>query len=254
MRFQPCGDAAATGSDRIHYLLWHSEMCGGVVLEEFWWLLQSGSSSPDRALSAYRICRQVFLQKRSVGVMGTGYVRNLCNPKFTKIALQQKDYFDVAWQLGTQVHSDATSDENSDAKAAVDKEWWKKLETIPAWNLDKVKSKKEVVLGAQRDESQLCHTDGHMSPPKCRVVTKNYSSTKAESCSEVIIVKDHLGAYAVFTEQSSSASQMIAAKVMDFVAILPGCDGQAADAVSASTQAKLEGAPRLLRIHQIRMF
>ena len=31
-----------------------------------------------------------------------------------------------------------------DAKAAVDKEW-KKLETIPAWDVRKVKSKKEVI-------------------------------------------------------------------------------------------------------------
>ena len=38
-----------------------------------------------------------------------------------------------------------------DAKAAVDKEW-KKLETIPAWQLDKVKSKKEVILEAQKDK------------------------------------------------------------------------------------------------------
>ena len=37
-----------------------------------------------------------------------------------------------------------------DAKAAVDKEW-KKLEIIPAWNLEKTKSKKEVNLEAQRD-------------------------------------------------------------------------------------------------------
>ena len=47
------------------------------------------------------------------------------------------------------------------------------------------------------------------------------------------IVKDDSGAYAVFTEQGSSASQMIAAKAMDVIARLPGCDGQAADAVSA---------------------
>ena len=61
-------------------------------------------------------------------------------------------------------------------------------------------------------------------------------------------VEEDSGAYAFFAEQSSSASQMIAAKVMDIIARLPGCDAQAADAVSASTQAKLEGAPRLLRI------
>ena len=36
-----------------------------------------------------------------------------------------------------------------------------------------------------------------------------------------------------FTEQGSSVSQMAAAKIMDVSARLPGCDGQAADAVSA---------------------
>ena len=36
-----------------------------------------------------------------------------------------------------------------DAKASVDKEW-KKLQTIPAWDVSKVKSKKEVIKGAQK--------------------------------------------------------------------------------------------------------
>ena len=54
-----------------------------------------------------------------------------------------------------------------DAKAAVDK-GWKKLETIPAWQLDKVKSKKAVILEAQRDKkSPLCCIDGHLSSHKC---------------------------------------------------------------------------------------
>ena len=39
---------------------------------------------------------------------------------------------------------------------------------------------------------------------------------------------------------------MIAAKVMDVIASLPGCAGQAADSVSAYTQVKMEDAPRLL--------
>ena len=50
------------------------------------------------------------------------------------------------------------------------------------------------------------------------------------------IVKDDSGAYAVFAEQGSSASQMTAATEMDVSARLPGCDGQTADAVSAYTQ------------------
>ena len=62
------------------------------------------------------------------------------------------------------------------------------------------------------------------------------------------IVKDDSGSYAVFTEQGSSASQMTAAKVMDTISRLPGCEGQAADAVSAYTHVKMEDAPKLLNI------
>ena len=61
-------------------------------------------------------------------------------------------------------------------------------------------------------------------------------------------VKDNSGTYAVFTEQGSSASQMTAAKVMDIISRLPGCDGQAADAVSAYTPIKMKDAPKLLKI------
>ena len=62
------------------------------------------------------------------------------------------------------------------------------------------------------------------------------------------IVKGDSGSYAVFIEQGSSASQMTAAKVMDIISRLPGCGGQAADAVSAYTQVKMEDAPKLLEI------
>ena len=60
-------------------------------------------------------------------------------------------------------------------------------------------------------------------------------------------MKDFSGSYAVFTEQGS-ASQMTAAKVMDTISRLPGCAGQAADAVSAKHQVKMEDAPKLLKI------
>ena len=59
-------------------------------------------------------------------------------------------------------------------------------------------------------------------------------------------MKDDSGAHAVLTEQGSSASQMTAAEIKDVIARLPGCDGQAADAVSAYTQVKMEDAPRVL--------
>ena len=47
------------------------------------------------------------------------------------------------------------------------------------------------------------------------------------------IVKNDSGSHAVFTEQGSSATQMTAAKAMVVISRLPGCAGQAADAVSA---------------------
>ena len=62
------------------------------------------------------------------------------------------------------------------------------------------------------------------------------------------IAKDDSGSCAVFIEQGSSASQMIAAKIMDIISRLLGCAGQAADAVPAYTQVKMEDAPKLLKI------
>ena len=41
---------------------------------------------------------------------------------------------------------------------------------------------------------------------------------------------------------------MTAAQIMDIISRLPGCDGQAADAVSAYTQVKMEDAHNLLKI------
>ena len=61
-------------------------------------------------------------------------------------------------------------------------------------------------------------------------------------------MKDDSGSYAVCTDQGSSASQMTAAKVMDIRSRIPGCAGQAADAVSAYTQVKMEDVPSLLKI------
>ena len=60
-----------------------------------------------------------------------------------------------------------------DAKDAVGKEW-KKLETIPAWQLERVKSKNEVILEAQRDKNKvhfassmdMCHFKNAELEPK----------------------------------------------------------------------------------------
>ena len=127
------------------------------------------------------------------------------------------------------------------AKAAVDKEW-EKLEKISAWNLTKVKSKKQVI-----DEARTSGATVHFASLMdiCHLKNAELEAKHQKYKGRVVlrgdIVKDNSGSYAVFTEQGSSASQMTAAKIMDIISRWPGCDGQAADAVSAYTQVKMEG-------------
>ena len=134
------------------------------------------------------------------------------------------------------------------AKAAVDKEW-EKLEKISAWNLTKVKSKKTVI-----DEARTMGATVHFASLMdiCHLKNAELEAKHQKYKGRVVlrgdIVKDDSGSYAVFTEQGSSASQMTAAKIMDIISRLPGCDGQAADAVSAYTQVKMEDAHKLLKI------
>ena len=134
------------------------------------------------------------------------------------------------------------------AKAAVDKEG-EKLEKISAWNLTKVKSKKQVI-----DEARTSGATVHFASLMdiCHLKNAELEAKHQKYKGRVVlrgdIVKDNSGAYAVFTEQGSSASQMTAAKIMDIISRLPGCDGQAADAVSGYTQVKMEDAHKLLKI------
>ena len=132
-----------------------------------------------------------------------------------------------------------------DAKAAVEKNW-EKLEKVPAWQLTKVRNKKKVIEEARNygrkvhfaSLMDLCHLKNSELEPK-------YQKYKGRVELRGDIVKDDSGSYAVFTEQGSSASQMTAAKVMDIISRQPGCARQAADAVSAYTQVKMEDAPTL---------
>ena len=136
------------------------------------------------------------------------------------------------------------------AKAAVDKEW-EKLEKISAWNLTKIRSKKEVI-----DEARTSGAKVHFASLMdiCHLKNAELEAKHQKYKGRVVlrgdIVKDDSGSYAVFTEQGSSASQMTAAKMMDIISRLPGCDGQAADAVSAYTQVKMEDAQKLLKIQK----
>ena len=66
-----------------------------------------------------------------------------------KITFRRGYNFDKSLQFGAQIYTDASSDEKFRDKER------KKLETRPAWQLDRVKSKKEVSLEAQRDKKKV---------------------------------------------------------------------------------------------------
>ena len=115
--------------------------------------------------------------------------------------------------------------------------------------MTKVRSKTDVIQVAQK-EGRTVHFAALMDT--CHLKKAEMEPKSQEYKGRVILwddmVKDDFGSHAVFTEQGSSASQMTAAKIMDGIARLPGCAGQAADAVSAYTQVKMKGAPTLSKI------
>ena len=96
--------------------------------------------------------------------------------------------------------------------------------------------------------SSFCIINGHMSSAKNAELEAKHQKYQGPVVLRDDIVKDDSGSNAVFIEQGSSASQMTAARIMDIISRLPGCDGQAADAVSAYTQVKMEDAHKLLKI------
>ena len=91
-----------------------------------------------------------------------------------------------------------------DAKAAVDREW-KKLETIPAWDVRKVKSKKDVIKEAQKSSNKvhfaslmdLCHLKNSELEPQ-------FQKYQGRVVLRGDIVKDDSGAYAVLSDYCST--------------------------------------------------
>ena len=109
-----------------------------------------------------------------------------------------------------------------------------KSETKKRWSKKQGKNGRKVHFASLRD---LCHLKHSELEPK-------FQKYKGRVVLRGDIVKDDSGSYALLTEQGSSASQMTAAKVMDIISWLPGCGGQAADAVSAYTQVKMDKWPK----------
>ena len=137
--------------------------------------------------------------------------------------------------FGTQIYSYASCHEDSRGKSSGG-QGMGTIGEISAWDLTKVRSKKEVIDEARTKGIKvhfaslmdICHS-------KNAELEAKHQKSKGRVVLRGDIVKDDSGSCAVFTEQGSSASQMTAAKFMDIISRLPGCAGQAADAVSAYT-------------------
>ena len=86
--------------------------------------------------------------------------------------------------------------------------------------------------------------------PNWRQSTKN---TKVELCSEATLWKMILDLMQRLQNKVHQHLKWQQQKVMDIISRLTGCAGQAADAVSAYTQDKMEDAPNLLKIPKIGM-
>ena len=99
-----------------------------------------------------------------------------------------------------------------------------KFEKISAWNLTKVRSKKDVIDEARTKGAKvyfaslmdICHMK------KNAELEAKHQKYKGRVVLRGDIVNDHSGSCAVFTEQGSSASQMTADKIMDIIFRLSG--------------------------------
>ena len=171
-------------------------------------------------------------------------IRNL---QITKTILQEMVRIHYSITIWSQIYSYASSYEDSGSESSSG-QGMGKIGEIFGVEPDKNQKQKEVIDEARTSGAtvqfaslmDICHL-------KNAELEAKHRKYKGRVVLRGDIVKDNSGAYAVFTEQGSSASQMTAAKIMDIISRLPGCNGQAADAVSANTQVKMEDAHKLFK-------
>ena len=80
-----------------------------------------------------------------------------------------------------------------------------RLEKIPAWQLTKVRNKKEVIEEA-RNKGRKVHFASLMDHLKNSELEPQFQKYKGRVARRGDIVKDDSGSYAVFTEQGSSSA------------------------------------------------
>ena len=121
---------------------------------------------------------------------------------------------------------------------------------ISAWNLTNVRNKKEVIHEA-RTKGVTVHFAPLMDTShlkKCWLGDKAPKIQRSSCIPRWYCERWFLILCSIHWTRISSVSRMTAGKVMYIISRLPGCAGQAADAVSAYTQVIMEDAPTLLKI------
>ena len=122
------------------------------------------------------------------------------------------------------------------AQLALKKEW-DKLKDKDAWDYDSVRERADVEEEARRT-GVMIHLGSLMA--FCHI--KNYQlgedqwSFKGRVVFRGDNVKDENGQFAVFSEQGANASHLMAARMVDAVAHMPGMGGEDSDATGAYTQ------------------
>ena len=115
-------------------------------------------------------------------------------PKRHEDHIEEKRNIERSLQFGAQSYSDATSDGNSRCE---NRSGQGMEEAPPAWHVDKMRSKKEVILEAPEEKnSPLCSFGGNLSSKNTKLEQKYLKFQKTKSCSK-IIVKNDSGSYAV---------------------------------------------------------
>ena len=130
-----------------------------------------------------------------------------------------------------------------DAKAAAGKEEEKMKEVASMGGEEKSTGDR---AGTTRSPNSSFSTLMDMCYLKNSALGPNFQKCKGCCCAETRCCEGRFRLVCSVPEQGSSASQMTAATVLHAIFGLPGCSGQASDAVSAYTQVKLEYAPKHL--------
>ena len=138
-----------------------------------------------------------------------------------------------------------------DAEGTVEKNW-ETLQKWPAWQLTNIKSRCVGHSGSRKEQRtvhfsmlmDICHLKNADLEPKCQ------KYEKAELCSMGHCNRRLWSLRCIYRakKEGQTATQVTAAKVIDVVAKLPRCAGQAAGAVSAYTKVKIVKPPALFKL------